>query len=109
MQVILNDGDAAVIAERAQVLGNHRGVGGGILPEHVIDGLLESVEFAAAVAVNWWRSGCVQVLGDRSTANMQMACDFTRRPFLDEVKAVNLTDLFRWEHRTSCYRVLGHR
>jgi hypothetical protein len=38
-----------------------------------------------------------------------MACDFTRRPFFDEVKAVKLTDLFRWEHRSSRYRVFGHR
>jgi hypothetical protein len=109
MEVILNDGDTAVVAKWPQMLRNHRRIRGGILPKHVIDGLLENVEFAAAVAVAWWGGWCVQVFGNRSTANPQMTGDFTRRPFFDEVKAVNLTDLFRWEHRSSRYRVLWHR
>ena len=55
----------------------------------------EWIELAGAVAAGRRRRRRCQILGESTAANVQMTRDLAQRPFLDQVKAVNLVDLIR--------------
>ena len=75
-KVILEDRNAAVMAQRLQPLRDDRRGGGRVLVQQLGDGRLEGVELAGAVAL--CRSGRrrVQIPGNGAAANAQRACDF---------------------------------
>ena len=103
LQIVLQDGDAAVITEGLQALEQDRCRRFRILLQQLRYSRLESIELAETIATTRRRCGLGQVLGQRMPADVEVACDSALRPFLDKMQAVNLADLFRAEHRQPLY------
>ena len=103
LQIVLQDGDAAVIPEGLQSLKQDRCWCFRILLQQFRQSRLESIELAETIAAAGRRCRLSQVLGQRMPADVEMGCDSALRPFLDKMQAVNLADLFRAEHRQPLY------
>ncbi len=103
LQVVLDDGDAAGVAQCADALGDDGGRRGGVALQQFGDGRLEGIELAGAVAPGGRRSRGLDVLGQRAASDLEMAGDLAQRPLLDQAQAVNVVDLIRGEHRDSLY------
>jgi len=56
------------------------------------------VQLAGALPPSGGASRCEQILGDGSTADVEMTRDLAHRPVLGEVEAMNGVDLFGREH-----------
>jgi hypothetical protein len=109
LQVIFEDRDAAVITERLQPLKQDRRRRFGILFKQLRHGRLESIELAGSVATAGRRSWVVQILGQRVPADVEVTCDSTLGPLLDQVQTVDLVDLFWAEHRQPLYKHGGNK
>jgi hypothetical protein len=97
-QVILDDGEAAVVSQRLQSLRDHGGVGVRILSEQFGDDFPEWVELAGAIAMSGLGCRRFQILGNRAAADPHLPRDFAQGPFLHEVEAVKFADLIWREH-----------
>ena len=87
-QVILDDGEPAVVAMRLQSLGDHGGVGVRVLLVQLGNDWLEWIELTGAIAVSGLRSRRFEILGKGAAADSHMPRDFAQGPFLHEVEAV---------------------
>jgi hypothetical protein len=97
-QVILDDGEAAVVSQQFQPLSDHGSVGVRVLLEQFADDRLEWIELAGAIAMSGLRSRGVQILRNGAAADPHMPRDFAQGPFLHKVEAVEFADLIRREH-----------
>ena len=84
VQIVLQDRDAAVVAERAQSLRSEPALAWGSCCEQFRDGRLEGSSLLAAVAMARRRRWSVQILGHRAPADVQVARDLAQRPLLDQ-------------------------
>ncbi len=72
--------------------------GHGILLQQFGDGGLEGIELAGALSGSGGLRRCIEVLGQRSAADVQMTRDLAQRPLLEPVQAMNFVDLIGGEH-----------
>jgi len=98
VQVIFQDAQTTVEAERTETLRDHHGTRLGILLQQFGDGGFERIQFAGALPMS--RAACRrdQILGDGSTSQVKMTGDLAHRPVLGPVQAMNRVDLFRGQH-----------
>jgi len=99
MEIILQDGDAALEAEGAQALQDDDGAGFRVLLEQFSDGWLEGIELAGTLTAN--SGGCrgSQVLRQGSAADVEVTGDLAHGPVLGPVQAMNRMDLLGGQHR----------
>jgi hypothetical protein len=98
VQIVLQDGDAAVEAAPAQSLKNHDGAGFGILLQQFTDGGVKRLQFAGPLWPGTRLRGLDEILGHRAPVQVQVAGDLSQRPFLAPMEPVNLVDLFVAQH-----------
>jgi hypothetical protein len=107
VNVVANDGDAAVVSERANAVMDRSRRRRGVALEQFGDGRLERIELAGPVAPRHRRGGVPDVFAQRAPSDFQVLCDFALRPLLDTVQAVNRVDLIRGKHRHPRYTVIS--
>ena len=95
VQVLFRDAQASVEAERPEPLSNHGGTRIRILFEELRDDGLEGILLTGTLTGSRGPRRCEDVLGDRSSADVEMTGDLARRPVLGPVAAEVLTHLDR--------------
>ena len=98
VQIVLQDGDAAIEAAPAQPLQNHDCAGVGILLQQFTDGGMKRLQLAGSLQPGTWLRRLDEIFGYGAPVQVQVAGDLSQRPFLVPVKVVNLVDLFVAQH-----------
>src|SRR6266566_357742 len=98
LQIVLQDGDAALEAAPAQSLKNHHRTGGGILLQQFTDGGVKRLQFAGSLRLGTGLRRLAEVFGYGAPVQVQVAGDLSQRPLLVPVEIVNLVDLFVAQH-----------
>ncbi len=106
-QVLLEDGDAAVVALGPQALQDHDRAGFRVLLQRGGDGGFEGVEFAWARAADRGRRWPEQIAGYGAAVEMEVARDPAERPLLVEMQAMNGVDLLGRQHGWGPSSVMG--
>lgn len=98
VQIVLQNGDAAIEAAPAQSLQNHDGAGVRVLFQQFTDGGVKRLQLAGSLGPGTRRRRLDEILGHRAPVQVQVAGDLTQRPLLVPVQAVNFVDLFVAQH-----------
>src|SRR5262249_8535357 len=103
LQILLQNAQTAVETQRPELLRDDHGTGFGILLQQFADDGFKRIQFAGTLAPRGRARGSGQVLSNGSASNVEMTRDFTYRPLLGEVQAMNGVDLFWDQHSDTWY------
>jgi hypothetical protein len=98
VQMVLQNGDAAVEAAPAQSLENHDGTGVGVLLQQFTDGGVKRLQLAGSLRPGTRLRRLDEIFGHCAPVQVQVARDLSQRPLLVPVKAVNFVDLLVAQH-----------
>src|ERR1700730_5990367 len=97
-QIVLNNGEPAVVSERFKALGNDGSVGVRVLQQKVGDGRLPRIYLAGTFTMQRLGGRRLEILRNRAAADAQMARDLSLRPLLYPMKAMQFADLVPRKH-----------
>jgi hypothetical protein len=97
-QIVLEDGEAALITQGSQALGDDHRRDGGVLLQEFGDRRLEGVELAGAGTVDRRRRGLIQVPGNGAAPEVEVAGDLAHRPVFRPVESMNGIDHVHAQH-----------
>jgi hypothetical protein len=100
-QIVLDDGEAAIEAERMKVLRDHRRIGVRVFLEQLGDGRFPAIDFAGAFPTGGLRRGCIEIFRNRAPADAEVARNLPQRPLFHPVEPMQFADLVRREHLSS--------
>jgi hypothetical protein len=98
VDVVAQDGVAAVIAEGPQPLLDDGRAGAGVLLQQFGDGGLEGIQFADAGPRRRRLRRRLQILLDGPPTHAQMLFDLANGPVLDPIQVMQIVDLIGGEH-----------
>ena len=81
-QIVLDDGDPAVVAQRFEALRDHGRAGVRVLLQQLGNGPLPGIDLAGPFAMGWLRRGRIEIFRNRAAADAHMPRDFAQRPLL---------------------------